>query len=69
MTSALSIDDNVIAVKTTDAARMIGVSPGTMRNWRSTGTGPAYIPLSANTVVYKVSDLEAWLDNLPKVGA
>ncbi|WP_426727049.1 helix-turn-helix transcriptional regulator [Corynebacterium auriscanis] len=69
MTSALSIDDNVIAVKTTDAARMIGVSPGTLRNWRSAGTGPAYIPLSANTVVYKVSDLEAWIDALPKVGA
>lgn len=68
MTSALPIDDHVLSVKTIDAARLLGVSPGTMRNWRSAGTGPAYIPLSANTVVYKVSDLEAWLDALPKVG-
>lgn len=46
------------------AARYINMSPETMRVWRRTGTGPAFIRVASNRVRYRVSDLDAWLDGL-----
>lgn len=72
MTSAYALAQNEpapLAVTTAQAASMLGVSAGTMRNWRTQGTGPQYLTVSQNKVIYRVADLEAWLDALPKVGA
>ena len=45
---------------TTDAlATRWGISPGTLRNWRTAGKGPKYIKVS-NLVRYRLSDVEKW---------
>jgi len=56
------------ALRTTDAARYLGVSPSLLRKMRSRGPadplgdGPAYIRLSPSLIVYEISVLDAWLD-------
>jgi hypothetical protein len=56
------------ALRTTDAARYLGVSPSLLRKMRSRGpadplgVGPAYIRLSPSLIVYEISVLDAWLD-------
>jgi len=42
---------------------MIGVSPGTLENWRSQGVGPKFIKTSASRrgkVLYDPVDIETW---------
>jgi hypothetical protein len=56
------------ALRTTDAARYLGVSPSLLRKMRSRGAadplgvGPTYIRLSASLILYEISALDAWLD-------
>lgn len=59
-----------LAVTTEDAAAMLGISPKTLANWRVLGRGPAYVRVGArrSPVLYRVDDLEAWLDS-HRVGA
>ena len=57
-----------LALTSTDAAAAIGIDPGTFRNWRSQGRGPAYVRIGGNKVVYRVADLEAWLDAAQAAG-
>ena len=52
-------------VRTADAARLLGVQPGTLKIWRYRGTGPPYHRIgsgSTSPVAYRVSDLMAWLE-------
>lgn len=56
-----------LTVKPTAAAEMLGLSRGTLANWRTEGRGPRYIK-SGKQVLYRVSDIEAWLDAQPTVG-
>lgn len=62
----LHIHDGVglrpIAVKSSVAASLIGVEKQTLSNWRCEGKGPKYVRLSANRVVYKLEDIEAWVN-------
>lgn len=46
------------------AAEILGIRPQTLRAWRMTGRGPKYIRYGGKTgrIVYRLSDLEAWLD-------
>lgn len=52
-----------IAVDTKTAAQMMGMSPGTLENWRyeKPYRGPRFCKLSNNKVVYRVSDIEEYL--------
>ncbi len=56
------------ALRTTDAARYLGVSPSLMRKMRSRGpadplgAGPVYIRLSPSLIVHEISALDVWLD-------
>ena len=52
-----------IAVDTKTAAQMMGMSAGTLENWRyeKPYRGPRFCKLSNNKVVYRVSDIEAYL--------
>lgn len=53
-----------MAFSSEDAARMLGVGPKTLANWRCAGKGPAYIHLSdspRSPVLYLYEDLETWL--------
>lgn len=39
------------------------MSPQTLENWRSQGTGPEYVKLGAaksSSVIYRLSDIEKW---------
>lgn len=59
------IADGKLAVREHVAADLIGVSAGTLRNWRCDprgNKGPAYAKIGAR-VVYKIDDLKAWLDS------
>lgn len=44
-----------------EAAAYVGLAPATLRKFRVTGGGPAFIKLG-RAVVYDPSDLDAWLD-------
>jgi hypothetical protein len=56
------------ALRTTDAARYLGVSPSLLRKMRARGPddplglGPLYIRLSPSLIVYDIAALDAWLD-------
>ena len=47
---------------TKTAAPRIGVSPGTLENWRVAGIGPKFIktPGRRGKVLYDPTDIEAW---------
>ena len=47
---------------TKTAAPRIGVSPGTLENWRVAGRGPKFInsPGRRGKVLYDPADIEAW---------
>lgn len=56
------------ALRTTDAARYLGVSASLLRKMRARGPadplglGPAYIRLSPSLIVYEIAALDTWLD-------
>ncbi len=53
-------------LRTTDAARLLGVKPGTMKIWRYRGTGPAFHRIGSgptSPVAYSLSDLHTWLED------
>lgn len=50
-----------LALTANEAAASIGVAPKTLRNWRNRGTGPKFRRISPTLVLYRVTDLEAFL--------
>lgn len=50
--------DNRVTEQT--AAELIGISTRTLRDWRSRGTGPAFV--SAGRLTYRLTDILAFLD-------
>jgi predicted DNA-binding transcriptional regulator AlpA len=44
------------------AAKYCGICAGTLRLWRSTGTGPAYFRAGAKLIRYRRSDLDEWIE-------
>ncbi|WP_255365581.1 MULTISPECIES: AlpA family transcriptional regulator [unclassified Corynebacterium] len=56
-----------LSVKPTAAAEMLGLSRGTLANWRAEGRGPRYIK-SGRQILYRVKDLDAWLNAQPTIG-
>lgn len=51
-------------VSTSEAAKILGLSPLTLEEWRRKKKGPPYARLSKKLVRYSTSDLEAWLKGL-----
>lgn len=45
----------------TELAERLGVSVGTLANWRLRGGGPAYIKLSGRAVRYRPAAVEKWI--------
>lgn len=62
------------ALRTTDAARYLGVSPSLLRKMRARGpddplgAGPAYIRLSPSLIVYEIAALDQWLESHEPAG-
>lgn len=52
-----------LSVRPSVAADLLGVSERALRRWRAEGKGPRYVTLGGNKVVYRVADLEAWLES------
>ncbi|WP_411815853.1 helix-turn-helix transcriptional regulator [Gordonia sp. SND2] len=48
-------------LNTPEAAEYVNSTVATLNSWRYLGRGPAYIKLGRR-VVYRVADLDAWLD-------
>lgn len=42
-------------------AKLAGVSPGTLANWRSSGMGPRYVKIGYHVVLYRKSQALSWL--------
>lgn len=53
--------DSQKPLDTNAAADYLGHSPGTLQNWRVTGSGPAFIKPSKK-VFYRKQDLDKWLE-------
>ncbi|GKT16227.1 hypothetical protein AVHY2522_10910 [Acidovorax sp. SUPP2522] len=51
-------------VNEADAGELIGYAPGSLRNMRSAGGGPAYFnrPLGGYSKSYRLEDLAAWVE-------
>jgi predicted DNA-binding transcriptional regulator AlpA len=48
-------------LRTPEAATYVGLSPSTLEKMRIQGIGPTYEKSGRKIVVYRISDLEAWL--------
>lgn len=49
-----------IYIDTAEAARLIGLSPGTLAKWRLSGYGPIFAKLGRR-VIYRKADIDEWL--------
>ena len=52
-------------LETRDAAPLVGVSVGTLENWRTQGVGPKFLKISngrQGKVVYDPDDIAIWRD-------
>lgn len=46
---------------TAASAAMLSVSTQTLANWRSLGSGPAYIKLPNGSIRYEAAELQRWM--------
>ena len=44
------------------AAKLLGISPRTLRNWRVIGGGPQYVKVSARCIRYRRADILSWIE-------
>lgn len=51
-----------VKLRPADAAAYLGMSPITLRNWRSIGDGPVYFRIG-NRVFYAQPDLDSFLES------
>ena len=48
-----------------EVADQLGITEGTLRNWRYEGEGPKYVKLRKRLVRYRLADVQAYVDALP----
>jgi uncharacterized protein YjcR len=53
---------------TEQVAKLLAVSPGTIRAWRARRKGPPYITVSRTLVRYRGKELLEWMDNIGSEG-
>jgi predicted site-specific integrase-resolvase len=54
-------------ISSKEAAAVLGISPGTLENWRTRGYGPPYVKYS-NLVKYELGAIYEWIENRRKTG-
>ena len=47
---------------TPDAARVLGMKPAALENWRWRGEGPPYVRVTARAIRYRRADLERFIE-------
>lgn len=52
--------DELVNLSTEDAARMLGIAPGTLANWRGENKGPRFARIGSR-VVYPLDELKRFL--------
>lgn len=52
--------DELVSLSTEDAARALGIAPGTLANWRRQGRGPRFARVGRR-VVYPIDELRRFL--------
>lgn len=50
------------ALTTPEAARYLSLAPQTLRNWRLKGEGPPFCRVGQKRIVYRITDLDAFLE-------
>lgn len=62
----LTADDRISEV---DAASLVGYAPGSLRNMRASGGGPAFFnrPLGGSAKSYRLEDIANWLEQSREV--
>lgn len=62
-------EPEVLFVDTREAAKILSLTPGTLRTWRCTGKGPEFIKTGEGRtakVLYPVTALKAWAESRKK---
>ncbi|MFC9352811.1 helix-turn-helix transcriptional regulator [Arthrobacter sp. NPDC057013] len=49
-----------------EAAAHMRLSSATLANWASLDCGPAYVRIGQGRVLYRLSDVDTWMDNQVK---
>jgi predicted DNA-binding transcriptional regulator AlpA len=49
-----------------EAAAHMRLSPATLANWGSLDCGPSYIRIGQGRVLYRMSDIDAWMESQAK---
>ena len=49
-------------VTSAEAAEYLGYKPQTLALWRHKGIGPRYYKINGGRVLYRMSDLERWME-------
>jgi predicted DNA-binding transcriptional regulator AlpA len=68
MTTTAAVRQQSLATAAEVAAALGDVSEKTLANWRSLGTGPAYVKVG-RLVRYQWSAVDTWLSERTKTGA
>lgn len=53
---------NENALNERQAAKYVGVNPGTLRLWRAESKGPRYFRAGEKLVRYRRADLDSWIE-------
>ena len=62
MDALQELEESVTRVMTPEAARLVGATPATLRNWRKGGVGPRYLKV-VGRYWYWVSDLRDFINS------
>lgn len=57
-----NIQNEGLVVNERDAAALLGLSPSTLRIWRSNGKGPRFARISSHCIRYRREDLHAFVE-------
>ena len=57
----MNVPSNCVVTEA-EAAKMLSLSPPTLRRMRGEGTAPRYVQLGARRLGYRVADLDAWIE-------
>lgn len=61
MPKSIFTDEQLLPEKT--AAKLLAISPRTLRNWRVKGKGPQYVKVSSRAIRYRYGDLIRWSES------